>query len=343
MKQRAAGFPAFLFPVILAVFPLVFDCCASFGLASAEEYYNLGMAYYELGKFEESEKWFTRAKIKDKTKTASEYQLGRIAYETGRYGEASALFEGILKKDPLNLPALKAAAYSRIKTGEFEKAEKLYQRVLDLSPESADDGYNYALVLFAVKKYAEAENVLAANGFALRDNKDVLLLYARVQKIQDKPEAADSYDKYFAAGNEDPRARYEYAQVLEKLEFYARALEQYREALKILPAESEDPKKGDLRFIIARLLLVADSENPEGLSELSGAVSDGFTGKEALAELLKDERISAAGKTGIQELIDEMERSAREPSELSDTSVDAAADAAGLETDIEGSADSPDE
>ncbi|MDR2258264.1 MAG: tetratricopeptide repeat protein, partial [Treponema sp.] len=90
--------------------------CATWG-ASAEEYYSLGMAYFELGKFEEAEKWLNRARAADKTKTASEYNLGRIAFEAGRYQDAAKLFERILKKDPENVMALKAAAYTRIKTG----------------------------------------------------------------------------------------------------------------------------------------------------------------------------------------------------------------------------------
>ncbi|MDR2363935.1 MAG: tetratricopeptide repeat protein, partial [Spirochaetaceae bacterium] len=39
----------------------VISSCATWG-ASAEEYYSLGMAYFELGKFEEAEKWLNRAR-----------------------------------------------------------------------------------------------------------------------------------------------------------------------------------------------------------------------------------------------------------------------------------------
>jgi tetratricopeptide (TPR) repeat protein len=284
--------------------------CAGFA-ASAEEYYALGMAYIEVGKFEEAEKWLNRAKAAKKTKTASAYNLGRIAFETGRYEEAAKYFESILKKDPQNVMALKAAAYTRIKTGDYETAEAYYRRVLALVPESADDGYNYALVLFAIEKYAEAEEVLAAYEFALLDNNDVLLLYARAQAAQDKVEAADSYAQWLAA-NSDPRVRYEYAQVLEKAELYARALEEYRTALNSLDQDSTDPSKPELRYTIARLLLTADPESGEGITELKTAVSEGLSDTAVLEELLLDERISEANKESIRLLITETERAAEQ-------------------------------
>jgi tetratricopeptide (TPR) repeat protein len=318
--------------------------CATWG-ASAEEYYSLGMAYYELGKFEEAEKWLNRARMADRTQTASDYNLGRIAFEAGRYEDAAKHFETVLKKDPQNVMALKAIAYTRIKTGDLEIAERFYERVLALVPESADDGYNYALVLFAIKKYAEAEKVLGAHEFALLDNNEVLLLYARAQAAQDKIEAVDSYAQWLV-NNSDPKVRYEYAQLLEKAELYARALEEYRTTLNGLAQDSADPKKPDLRYAIARLLLIADSENAEGATELETAVSEGFTDTAALEELLKDARISAANRGAIQTQIDTIKRAAEEAAsagtdQTAGENVPAAGE--GLETDVKGGPDSSQE
>jgi tetratricopeptide (TPR) repeat protein len=308
------------------------------------------MAYFELGKFEEAEKWLNRARLADKTKTASEYNLGRIAFETGRYQDAAKSFERILKQDPQNVMALKAAAYTQIKTGDFEAAETYYQRVLALVPESADDGYNYALVLYAMKKYAAVEEVLSGHQFALLDNNDVLLLFARAQAAQDKIEAADSYAQWLA-NNSDPKVRYEYAQVLEKAELYARALEEYRTALSGLSPDSTDPAKPDIRYTIARLLLIADAESAEGVSELRTAVSEGFTDMAVLEELLNDERISAANRESVRTLIDETNQAAAENAAAEAEAAEAAAEseaaaeggAESSETDVKGGADGADE
>jgi len=294
--------------IILSIILLTLNGCAS-GAASAEEYFAIGMAYYDMGKFAEAEKWLNRAKAKDKTKSASEYNLGRIAFETGRYEDAIKHFEAILKRDPVNVLALKAAAYTHIRNGNIEKAAALYDRVLVLAPESADDGYNYALVLFAMKKFPEAEQVLKNHEFALLDNNDVLLLYARAQKEQNKPEAIDSYDKWLA-NNTNAQVRYEYGQLLESQELYARAQDEYRLALEGISASGVDPSKQDVRFTLARLLLIADAGSGDGITELQEAVSEGFADIEKITGLLDDERISAANKEELRAIVTQLERAA---------------------------------
>ena len=93
-----------LFFVITAF--LFLSSCASRAATRAEEYFSIGMAYFEMGKYAEAELWLNRARAVDKTMTASEYNLGRIAFERGRYEEAARHFENILIRDPDNVMAL---------------------------------------------------------------------------------------------------------------------------------------------------------------------------------------------------------------------------------------------
>ena len=297
--------------ILKIIIPLLIICvicnCVS-QAASAQEYFSIGMAYYELGKYEEAEKWLNRAKMSDRTMTASQYNLGRLAFETQRYEEAAKHFEGILKIDPDNVLALKAAAYSRIKTGDISAAEKHYRKLLSLVPESADDGYNHALVLYAMERYAEAEEALANYPFSIEENNDTLLLYARSQKAQGKVEAIDNYAKYLAS-NSNADVRYEYAQLLEKNELYARALEEY----KLLLSATDNIKKDNLaemRFSYARLLLIADGASAEGITVLQAAIGDGFSDIEAVEELQKNTKVSAANRDTLRGIVNDMQRKA---------------------------------
>jgi len=203
--------------------------------------------------------------------------------------------------------ALKAAAYTHIKNNNIVKAGEFYKRLLVLVPESFDDGYNYALVLFAMKKFEETEQVLKNYEFALMDNSDVLLLYARAQKEQGKPEAIDSYASWLI-NNNDPKVRYEYAQLLEGQQMYARALEELKTVYAALSSSSVDPARAEVRFNIARLTLTADSQNAEGINELKEAVSEGYNDFDEIEKLLDDGRVSAANKNEISAIVTEGRR-----------------------------------
>ena len=307
--RRSFFSAAFSFMFLLSFIPagMFFSSCAS-GAVKAEEYFSLGMAYYELGKYADAEKWLNRARAADKTMTASDYNLGRIAFETGRYEEAARHFERILDRDPDNVMALKSAAYSRIKNGDLQKAETLYNRVLTLVPDSADDGFNYALVLYSMNKYQNCEEVLNKYPYALEENPSALLLLARAEKAQNKVEAADSYAKWIAnsGGAANPQALYEYAQVLENAGLYARALEQYKAAINALTQDTAELKKSTIRFEEARLFLTADPENADGMNELNASVAEGFTDTAAIEDLLLDERIKQANRDDIRKILDKI-------------------------------------
>ena len=211
-------------PVLFIV--LCASCVSS--AQRAEEYYALGVSYFELQKYAEAENYFQKAKFHKATKNAAEYNLGRIAYETGRYSKADIYFRRIIDRDEENITALTAAAYTSIKLEELERAEIYYRRVLELVPESHDEGYNYALVLAALGKPEEAESIILRYNTA--ENSDAMLLLARIQRQQKKPEAADAYTASLLR-NDDPLIRMEYAAYLAEIGLAAKALDEYRRAL----------------------------------------------------------------------------------------------------------------
>lgn len=311
---------------------LVFlSACASSGkVPTAQEYYSLGMAYFELGKYAEAEKWLLQARRSDQTFTASEYNLGRVAFELGRYDEACERFEGLLRKDPDNVMVLKAAAFSRLKRGNLGKAETYYQRVVELSPDSVDSRYNYALVLNALGKYEAAENVLLQLVNENKNDYPSLLLLARTRNAEGKVEALDDYERYLK-NNDKSDVRFEYAQALVKAHYYGRALENYETLLKLSADALGGIKKADLYFEAAKILLLSgtvaptvasatnsanalsantasagpsalgDQEN-QGLRYLKNALQEGFKDPQALSELLQDPRLPKDQKAAIEAL-----------------------------------------
>ena len=210
---------------------------------------------------------------------------------------------------------LQAAAFSRIRNGDLERAEALYDRVLALIPESADDGFNYSLVLHALGKYEESEKVLTNFPFALDESASHLLLFARAQKAQNKVEALDSFARWLILIGEDPPnplGLFEFAQALESAGHHARALERYDEAMAALLRETPHLRQSTIRFEKSRLLLTVDPQNEEGLREFNLAVTDGFSDTEAIEALLRDNRLTQSNRTEIQRVLTDLLISLRE-------------------------------
>ncbi|MDR2701128.1 MAG: tetratricopeptide repeat protein [Spirochaetaceae bacterium] len=254
LRHSIADHLPLVFIFIPAFSLLLLSSCLS-SSAKAEEYYSLGMAYFELKKYPQAENWFNKSKYHSITKTASEYNLGRIAYETGRYREARRYFERIIGRDRENVTALKAAAYTCIKLEEFDKAEDYYRRILGLVPESYDEGYNYALVLMALGRAGDAESVLIAHTDILNpdnntENAKALLLLARAQKEQGKPEAADTYNACLQK-EDNPVVRAEYAAYLAENGHTDKALKEYRLALE--NSKLTEAKKKEIQEAITAL------------------------------------------------------------------------------------------
>ncbi|MCL2276360.1 MAG: tetratricopeptide repeat protein [Treponema sp.] len=293
----------FLLLICFYIFLSITSCNSM--AVSAEEYYLIGMAYFDLGRYEEAQIWLNRARQADKTMAASTYNLGRLAFEMKQYDEAVSYFEEILIKDPDNILALKAAAYTRIRTGDFLAADNHYKNLLRLIPESADDGYNHALVLYAMERYGEVEITLERYPFSLLENRDIMLLYARSQKAQNKIEAIDSYASLLVLFS-NPAARYEYAQTLEYHEIYARAVEEYRQSHFEASAADVNPDKSEIRFAISRALLIADSESRDGITELENAVEEGFKNIELIENLLNINNISLENSNSLRVIINNL-------------------------------------
>jgi Tfp pilus assembly protein PilF len=298
---------------LLSVLCLLSSCATA---TAAEEYYSIGMAYYEMGEkaandternkaFENSARWLERAKSAKGTMRASEYNLGRIAFETKKYSIAVKHFEQILKADPDNVMALKSAAYTEIMLGNIDGAGKYYQKVLTLEPESTDDGFNYALVLYAMEKYEDAENVLKRFAYAMPDNKNTLLLLARAEKMRHKVEAVDDYALWLV-NNIDPAVRFEYAEILAEHEFYVRAIEELKKTLEECKPENETEtfKKITIQFRLARLILIADINNDEGVELLQAAFDGGYDDVESLLELSEDGRVTKVHQDQVRGIVD---------------------------------------
>jgi len=149
--------------------------------------------------------------------------------------------------------------------------------------------------------------VLNKYPFALEEKAPSVLLLARAQREMGRIEAVDTFAKWIIvnAGTPNPQGFLDYARVLENAEFYARALEQYNDAIKANAKDSGALKKSTIRFEKSRLLLAVDPDNEEGLKEFTDAVNEGFSDLAAIEALILDKRINQYHRDEIQKILDE--------------------------------------
>ncbi len=264
----------------------------------AEEYYNLGNAFYELEKYEEAESYYLRALELDPEFERAGFNLARALAEQERYGEALALLEELLLSDPDNLQVTEALAYVEYRRGNMADALRLYESVLEVSPFRGDVLYNLGVLLLEEDKELEARDYLARAYEVSPADPDVLYAYSEalfrtgrgeegLSVLDDLREIGDLPEGYLRT----TAGRYAEA------EFYADALVLYDRLLVEVPG---DPQA---LFQKARILLTAAEEGDAGLAALEGALESGFADAEAAGDLLKEPDLIRSEE--VRELLDE--------------------------------------
>ncbi len=272
----------------------------------AEEYYNLGNAFYDLEEYEHAERYYLRALELDPELERAGFNLARALAEQERYAESLTLLQELLLSDPDNLRILEAIAYVEYRRGDIDAAISGYERVLDASPFRRDALYNLGVLLLEDGAELEARGYLAQAYDVSPEDPDVLHAYAEalfrtgrseagLSVLDDLREIPDLSKTYLrnAAGR--------YAEA----EFYADALVLYD---RLLADSPEDP---EAFFAKARILLTAAEEGDAGIAALENALKAGFADTEAAGLLLTEPALIRAeevrelfGEYGVEPVAD---------------------------------------
>ncbi len=279
-KRRFVDVSAVLF-FMLIVFSAL--SCAGSPRPSPQEYYELGKAYQELKDNESAKKWYALALDAQETDASARYQLGVIAWEEKDYPAALAFFKELLEDDPDNSMVLRSAAWAALYAGDIELADGLYTRLLALVPDSREEQYNHILVLSLMERFEEANDKLTAWLDGKEAEGEAVLLLARIKRGLGDPLAIDHYAAWIEKNANQAKIRREYADLLWEGEFFAKAVEQYDELIKIKDIEVFGWAKGELHFFKARIL--ADAKDEAAVAALDEAIRAGYEDTEAIIAL----------------------------------------------------------
>ena len=112
----------------------------------AQEYYNLGNAFYELGRYEQSYEYYERALAMSPDLPAASYNLARLHIDRGDFPEAAAILTGLLSDDPTNLLVRESLGYTWYKAGDLRKSLDIFLALAEDYPGRAQVAYNLARI-----------------------------------------------------------------------------------------------------------------------------------------------------------------------------------------------------
>lgn len=249
----------------------------------AEEYYNLGNAFYDLEEYEEAERYYLRALELDPELERAGFNLARALAEQQRHAESMTLLEELLLADPDNLQLMEAIAYVEYRRGDIDAALGGYKRVLEGSPFRRDALYNLGVLLLEDGADFEARGYLAQAYEIAPGDPDVLYAYSEALFRTGRSEEGLSVLDDLRGIRELPEAYLRNAaRRYAEAEFYADALILYD---RLLAGSPVDP---DALFAKARILLTAAEEGDAGIAALEKALDSGYSDPEEAGRLLEE-------------------------------------------------------
>jgi len=276
MKQRP------FFPLVCAAAMLCAACAsAPPRKAIAQDWYEVGNAWYDLGKWDKAGAAYAKAIALDPGFLGASFNMARALCESGDYKGALQAVERVLLNDPKNTRALSLKAYIYYRRGDSASALKTYEAVMELEPYAPDAVYNTALLREAKGEDAEAVKALEQLLSVKTDDAQALSLYARLlAKLDRKEEAAQTYEKLQGLGKASAADLMALGRLYEESSSFAKAIEAYA------AAAAADPKLPDAWFELAKLKLTEAEDGKGGLEALAKALAAGFSDREKASALL---------------------------------------------------------
>lgn len=279
---------------------LLFAGCATWirGSELAREYFNIGNAYYDLGRFERAADYYQRALALDASLTPAGYNLARVYLRERRYTEAQEVLRELLRRDPDSLVLRETLAYAHYLAGDIERATVMYEEILALSPYSVNALYNLARIAeeqddpdSALEYYRDAVAVSESDA-------ELLYRYGRLLAAHGEPDRAVAIlERFLDSRAADPAQLVEVGDIFRRERYYSQA----RQAYEAVSADAEVHPRALFGKAATYLLGIQDAE--EGMRLLEQAFQSGFSDVDEVEQLLQSPGLVAA--EAVRALIDE--------------------------------------
>lgn len=248
----------------------------------AEEYFNIGNAYYEAGDFDRSFQYYTRALAYTNELPAAGFNLARLHLERGEPEDALEVIDELLVDDPENTLYLETRAYALVLLDRPEEAGAIYRALLTGGTVRPRVSYNLALLDLEADDPTSAWEVLEAGApFASEDSEYVWLHAEAAFSDGREEEAIGRLERFGYLVAEKPSELARLARRYAEWDFNLAALD----LIDTFEPTSEDEPA--LAFLEGALLLEATGDFEAGVEAIEHALATGYRDREAYGELLE--------------------------------------------------------
>ncbi len=267
---------------------LLLTACTSVpSKALADEYYNLGNAWFDLKKYDLAAAAYQKAVNWNPDLKIATLNWARALAESGDAAGAVRLLSPLAASDPNNLVVAQYRAWLTAKDQGPAAAADQYKALADKLPGDANTLFNAGLCLKAAGRKNEALAILTT--WQTLDGKNAAGM-AALAELTAEADPAKAADVWLAAAQALPEgdakrfaplmAR---AEALETAQLYGDAAQVWTSALAL--PKADDQPRGEAEFRLGSLYLLQIEDYQQGLTALLAAWKDGYDKKDAWTAL----------------------------------------------------------
>ncbi|MFW5695922.1 MAG: tetratricopeptide repeat protein [Alkalispirochaeta sp.] len=271
----------------------------------AEEYFNLGNAFFELGRYQDSFDYYSRAIELSPEIPAAGYNLARLHEQRGEYPAALDVLDDLLDEDPENGLYRETRAFVLFRDGQRRQAREEYTALIGEYPARVRLRYNLGLLELDADNADRAyQTLIDGVELAEEDAEYQWVLSEAAYRSGREDEAAEHLEVFRGLSAEEPEELARLADRQAEWGFYLSALEVLEEIPDTVDGD------GDLLFLRGSVELRATDDFDRAVDSIAAAVRAGYDPEqETFADLLdtlpEDERTIIENR--VRDVVEDLE------------------------------------
>lgn len=271
----------------------------------AEEYFNLGNAFFELGRYQDSFDYYSRAIRLSDDIPAAGYNLARLHEQRGEYAQAVRVLEDLLAEDPDNGLYRETRAFVRFQQGQRAAAREEYAELIAEYPARVRLRYNLGVLELDADNENRAYRVLSEGvDLAEEDTEYRWVLAEAAYRSNREAEALEHLEVFRGLSADSPDELARLATRQAEWGFYLASLEILEEIPEAVEREPE------LLFLRGAVELRATDDFDRAVDSIAAAVRSGYDPEQQafidlMETLSEDERRIIENR--VRDIVDELD------------------------------------